>query len=98
MMAAVVAPILGVAATRPVFLESLARTVHLAHVRIVEIIQKYNNSPRFRLPPNFFRENLCVWVGVVLVPVGVAVAVGSWFRFRSRLRRIRVPVPHPPVA
>ena len=47
---------------------------------------------------NFFRENLYVWVGVVLVPVGVAVAVGGWFRFRSRQRRIRAPVPRPPVA
>ena len=47
---------------------------------------------------NFFRENLCVWVGVVLVPVGVAVTVGGWFRFRSRQRRIRAPVPRPPVA
>ena len=45
---------------------------------------------------NFFRENLYVWVGVVLVPVGVAVAVGGWFR--SRQRRIRAPVPRPPVA
>ena len=41
---------------------------------------------------NFFRENLCVWVGVVLVPVGVVVTVGGWFRFRSRQRRIRAPV------
>ena len=32
---------------------------------------------------NFFWKNLCVWVGVVLVPVGVAVAVGGWFRFWS---------------
>ena len=47
---------------------------------------------------NFFRENLCVRVGVVLVPVGVAVAVGGWFRFRSRQCRIRSPVPRPPVA
>ena len=47
---------------------------------------------------NFFRENLCVWVGVVLVPVGVAVTVGGWFRFRSRQRRIRAPVPRPLVA
>ena len=47
---------------------------------------------------NFFRENLCVWVGVVLMPVGVAVAVGGWFRFRSRQRRIRAPVSRPPVA
>ena len=52
---------------------------------------------------NFFRENLYVWVGVVLVPVGVAVAVGGWFRFRGRQRRIRAavdaaPVPRPLVA
>ncbi|WP_262891829.1 DUF202 domain-containing protein [Hymenobacter frigidus] len=47
---------------------------------------------------NFFRENLYVWVGVVLVPVGVAVTVGGWFRFRSRQRRIRAPVPRPLVA
>ena len=47
---------------------------------------------------NFFRENLYVWVGVVLVPVGVAVAVGGWFRFRSRQCRIRSPVPRSLVA
>ena len=36
----------------------------------------------------FFRDNLYVWVGALLVPMGVGVGVAGWLRYRSKRARI----------
>ena len=41
----------------------------------------------------FFRDNVYVWVGALLVPLGVGVGVAGWLRCRSKRARIEAHLP-----
>ena len=43
----------------------------------------------------FFRNNVYVWAGALLVPLGVGVGVAGWLRYRSKRVRIEAQLPEP---